>query len=51
MAAAGAPGRARVIDEPPELLTRNGVSYEMALAAVVESMGDEMPEGFGVLYL
>jgi hypothetical protein len=42
---------ARVIDEPPELLTRNGVSYEMALAAVVEAMGDEMPEGFGVLCL
>lgn len=42
---------ARVIDEPPELLTRNGVSYEMALAAVVEAMADEMPEGFGVLYL
>lgn len=42
---------ARVIDEPPELLTRNGVSYEMALAAVVEAMADEMPDGFGVLYL
>jgi hypothetical protein len=42
---------ARVLDEPPELLTRNGVSYEMALAAVVEAMGDEMPEAFGVRYL
>ena len=42
---------ARAIEEPPELLTRNGVSYEMALAAVIQAMGDEMPEGFGVLYL
>ena len=44
-------GVARVIDEPPELLTRNGVSYEIALAAVVEAMGDQMPEQFRVLYL
>jgi hypothetical protein len=42
---------ARVVNEPPELLTRNGVSYEMALAAVFQAMGDEMPEGFGVVYL
>lgn len=42
---------ARVTKEPPELLTRNGVSYEMALAAVVRALGDEMPERFGVLYL
>ena len=41
---------ARVLKEPPELLTRNGVSYEMALMAVVQAMGDEMPEGFGVRY-
>ena len=44
-------GVATVIKEPPELLTRNGVSYEMALAAVFEALGDEMPEQFGVLYL
>ncbi len=44
-------GVARVIDEPPELMTRNGVSYEIALAAVVEAMGDQMPEQFRVLYL
>ena len=44
-------GVARVIKEPPELLTRNGVSYEMALAEVVLAMGDEMPEEFGVVYL
>ena len=40
----------RLMTEPPVLLTRNGVSYEMALMAVVQAMGDEMPEGFGVLY-
>jgi len=39
----------RLITAPPVLLTRNGVSYEMALAAVVQAMGDEMPEEFGVL--
>jgi hypothetical protein len=39
-----------VLNEPPELLTRNGVSYEMALMEVILAMGDEMPEGFGVLY-
>ena len=44
-------GVATVIKEPPELLTRNGVSYEMALAAVFEALGDEKPERFGVLYL
>jgi hypothetical protein len=43
-------GVARVLKEPPELLTRNGTSYEMALMAVVQAMGDEMPEEFGVLY-
>jgi hypothetical protein len=41
----------RVITEPPVLLTRNGVSYEMALAAVVRAMGDEMPQEFRVVYL
>jgi hypothetical protein len=41
----------RVIREPPVLLTGNGVSYEMSLAAVFRAMGDEMPEKFGVLYL
>ena len=41
----------RLITAPPVLLTRNGVSYEMALAAVVQAMGDEMPEEFGVAYL
>jgi hypothetical protein len=39
----------KLITAPPVLLTRNGVSYEMALAAVVQAMGDEMPEEFGVL--
>jgi hypothetical protein len=34
--------------EPPVLLTRDGVSYEMALMAVFRAMGDEMPEEFGV---
>jgi len=41
----------RLMTEQPVLLTRNGVSYEMALAAVVQAMGDEMPEEFGVAYL
>jgi hypothetical protein len=41
----------RVITEPPVLLTRNGVSYEMALAAVVRAMGDEMPQEFQVVYV
>jgi hypothetical protein len=44
-------GVGRVIIEPPVLLTRNGVSYEMALAAVFQAMGDEMPEEFRVVYL
>jgi hypothetical protein len=38
----------RVIAEPPVLLTRDGVSYEMALMAVFRAMGDEMPDGLGV---
>jgi hypothetical protein len=41
----------RVIGEPPVLLTRDGVSYEMALAAVFRAMGDEMLEEFGVVSL
>jgi hypothetical protein len=39
----------RVVAAPSVLLTRNGVSYEMALAAIFQAMGDEMPEEFGVL--
>jgi hypothetical protein len=41
----------RVVAEPPVLLTRDGVSYEMALMAVFRAMGAELPEEFGVLYL
>ena len=41
----------RVIREPPALLTGNGVSYEMSLAAVFRAMGEQMPEKFGVFYL
>jgi len=40
-----------VKEEPPVLLTRNGVSYEMALTAVFRAMGDEIPEEFAVVYL
>ena len=38
-------------EEPTELLTPAGVSYEMALAAVFRAMGDDMPTGFGLNYL
>jgi hypothetical protein len=38
-------------EEPTELLTPEGVSYEMALAAVFRTMGDDMPAGFGLNYL
>jgi hypothetical protein len=38
-------------EEPTELLTPAGVSYEMALAAVMRAMGDDMPAGFGLNYL
>jgi hypothetical protein len=38
-------------EEPTELLTPAGVSYEMALAAVFRTMGDDMPTGFGLNYL
>jgi hypothetical protein len=36
--------------EPPVRLTRNGVSYEMALMAAFRAMGDELPENFSVVY-
>jgi len=38
-------------EEPTELLTPAGVSYEMALAAIFRTMGDDMPTGFGLNYL
>ena len=38
-------------EEPTELLTPAGVSYEMALAAIFRAMGDDMPTGFGLNYL
>ena len=38
-------------EEPTELLTPAGVSYEMALAAVARAMGEDMPTGFGLNYL
>jgi hypothetical protein len=38
-------------EEPTELLTPAGVSYEMALAAIFRTMGDGMPAGFGLNYL
>lgn len=37
--------------EPTELLTPAGVSYEMALAFIFRAMGDDMPEDFGLNYL
>jgi hypothetical protein len=42
-------GQVRV-EEQPVLVTRNGVSYEMALMAVFRAMGDDMPEDFAVYY-
>jgi hypothetical protein len=49
------PSRANVShlrrEEPTELLTPLGVSYEMALAAVFRAMGDHLPAGFGLNYL
>ena len=39
-----------VTQEPPVRLTRNGVSYEMALTAAFRAMGEEMPEEFAVVY-
>ena len=38
-------------EEPTELLTPAGVSYELALTAVFHAMGDDMPSGFGLNYL
>jgi hypothetical protein len=40
-----------VREEQPVRLTRNGVSYEMALTAVFRAMGDQTPEEFEVVYL
>jgi hypothetical protein len=37
--------------EEPEPLISQGVSYEMALAAIFHSMGEAMPTGFGLNYL
>jgi hypothetical protein len=34
------------VREQPVLVTRNGVSYEVALMAIFRAMGDEMPEDF-----
>jgi hypothetical protein len=49
------PSRTRVShlrwEEPTELLTPAGVSYELALAAVFRAMGDHLPDGFGLNYL
>jgi hypothetical protein len=39
------------IEEPTELLTPASVSYEMALAAIFRTMGDDLPTGFGLNYL
>jgi hypothetical protein len=39
------------VQEQPVLVTRNGVSYEMALMAVFRAMGEQMPEEFAVVYL
>jgi hypothetical protein len=41
----------KVREEPPLLLTCNGVSYEMALMTVFRAMGDDLPETFQVTYL
>jgi hypothetical protein len=38
------------VREQPVLVTRNGVSYEVALMAIFRAMGDEMPEDFAVYY-
>jgi hypothetical protein len=39
-----------VAEGRPRRLTRNGVSYEMALLALSLAMGDAMPEEFLVVY-
>jgi len=38
----------RKVEDPPVLLTRNGLSYERALMAIVQAMGDMMPDEFAV---
>jgi hypothetical protein len=38
----------RKVEDPPVRLTRNGVSYERALMAIVQAMGDTMPAEFAV---
>lgn len=38
----------RPVEDPPVLLTRNGVSYERALMAIVQAIGDTMPDEFAV---
>jgi hypothetical protein len=45
------PSHVYLREEPTELLTPAGVSYEMALAAIFRTMGDDMPTGFGLNYL
>jgi hypothetical protein len=37
--------------DPAVRLTRDGVSYEMALMAVFRAMGEEMPEEFAAVYI
>jgi hypothetical protein len=37
------------VEEEPVLVTRNGVSYEMALMAIFRAMGEKMPEEFAVV--
>jgi hypothetical protein len=38
----------RTVEDAPVLLTRNGVSYERALTAIVQAMGNAMPDEFAV---
>ena len=38
----------RTVEDPPVLLTRNGATYERALMAIVQAMGDTMPDEFAV---
>ncbi len=37
--------------DPAVRLTRDGVSYEMALMAVFRAMGEQMPQEFAVVYI
>jgi hypothetical protein len=39
------------VREEPEPLISQGVSYEMAIAAIYRAMGEAMPAGFGLNYL